>query len=80
MSSIKLSIVIGLVLPMMGCGVFKPPSDLPEIPANLATPCPPLQQIDSGDAGSLLKWGVVSVKQYAECQSRHKRLVEAWPK
>lgn len=80
MSSIKLSIVIAAVLTLQGCSIFKPPSDLPEIPANLATLCPPLQQIESGDAGSMLKWGVVSAKQYAECQSRHKRLVEAWPK
>lgn len=74
---------VAFITPLLflsGCGVFKRQSDLPEIPANLATPCPPLPQIDSGDAGPMLKWGVVSTKQYADCQSRHKRLVEAWPK
>ena len=27
----------------------------------------------------MLKWGIQTIEQYADCQSRHKRLVEAWP-
>jgi len=28
----------------------------------------------------MLKWGVQLIELYAECASRHRRLVEAWPK
>ena len=51
-----------------------------EIPANLAAPCPNLPQIRNGESGTVLRWGAQIVEQYAQCQNRHKRLVEAWPK
>lgn len=28
----------------------------------------------------MLKWGVQAIELYAECQSRHRALVQAWPK
>jgi hypothetical protein len=27
----------------------------------------------------MLRWGVATAEAYRECQSRHQRLVEAWP-
>jgi hypothetical protein len=51
-----------------------------EIPANLATPCPPVPQLLDGQSGTVLRWGAQLIEQYAACQSRHRRLVQAWPK
>ena len=72
---------IALVLMMMGCAPSMPLSTEPTaIPANLATPCPSLPLVRDGQAGTVLRWGAQVIEQYAECQSRHRRLVEAWPK
>jgi hypothetical protein len=51
-----------------------------EIPANLSTPCPPVPSLRDGQAGTVLRWGAQLIEQYAECSSRHKALVQAWPK
>lgn len=69
------------VLTLMGCQHSMPLLPEPtEIPANLAAPCPNLPQIRNGESGTVLRWGAQIVEQYAQCQNRHKRLVEAWPK
>jgi hypothetical protein len=49
-------------------------------PASLRQPCPDLSQLNDGTGAALLRWGVVTARLYRECQSRHKELVEAWPK
>ena len=79
MSLKNLSIAI-FALILTGCALTPPQSEPQEIPANLATPCQPLQHLNDGTGGAVLKWSLAAAKQYADCQSRHKRLVEAWPK
>ena len=49
-------------------------------PANLRTPCPDLVAPADGTGATLLPWSIATVMQYRECQSRHRRLLEAWPK
>lgn len=47
------------------------------IPASLRQPCPDLVEVRDGQAGTVLRWGVGVARQYRECQSRHRELVEA---
>jgi len=49
-------------------------------PASLSQPCPDLQAPSDGTGGTLLRWSIRTVEAYRVCQSRHQRLVEAWPK
>lgn len=65
---------------LLGCSSLPTQPELPAIPPSLATPCPPLRPPGDGTGGVVLKWGIQIIEQYAECQSRHRRLVEAWPK
>ena len=81
MSFLKLSTATGLALILQGCASSNPLSPEPtEIPANLATACPQGPQLRDGQSGTVLRWGAQLIEQYAECQSRHARLVQAWPK
>jgi hypothetical protein len=50
------------------------------IPPSLATLCPPPRPPSDGTGETMLKWGIQQIELYAECASRHRRLVEAWPK
>lgn len=78
MSSLKLSTVILSACLMTGCSSYAPLSPEPtEIPANLATPCQPVPELRDGQAGTVLRWGAQLVELYAECASRHRRLVQA---
>lgn len=45
--------------------------------ANLRQQCPDLPQLDDGTRATVLKWITYTIKEYQECQSRVKRLVEA---
>ena len=64
---------------LTGCGHTLMPLASLVPPANLVTPCPPLRQLNSPSGGAILRWDIEAAKAYAECQSRHQRLVEAWP-
>lgn len=66
-------------LTMTGCASLSEPPDLPAIPANLRLECPPVAPPNDGKGATIMKWSVSLIELYRECQSRHKRLVEAWP-
>ncbi|MBE2261589.1 MAG: hypothetical protein IAE92_02535 [Burkholderiaceae bacterium] len=55
------------------------PSPVNPPPASLRQPCPDLNQPADGTGASVLKWSLATVHAYRECQSRHRRLVQAWP-
>ena len=81
MSLQKSSGVIVLALLMTGCASLNPPSQEPtEIPPSLATPCQPLPSLNDGTAASVLRWIAGASEIYAECSSRHRALVQAWPR
>lgn len=66
---------------LTACGSSMPLlPDSSQPPANLRQPCPDLQQLSDGTGGAVLKWGVGAAHQYRECQDRHRKLVEAWPR
>jgi hypothetical protein len=70
-----------ICLTMTACASSTPRSpDALQPPASLRQPCPDLSQLNDGTGAALLRWGVVTARLYRECQSRHKELVEAWPK
>lgn len=33
-----------------------------------------------GTGAAVLRWSISTAELYRECQSRHRRLVEAWPR
>jgi hypothetical protein len=68
------------VLMLTACSSLPPPSPAATLPANLATPCPGLPPLSDGTGATVLKWIVTTVQSYQDCQDRHRRLVEAWPK
>jgi len=75
------SIVIVSVFLMQGCSLPKLQSQEPtEIPPSLATPCQPLPSLNDGTAASVLRWIAGASEIYAECSSRHRALVQAWPR
>lgn len=80
MSSLKWSTAILSACLLMACQSSGKLSTEPtELPANLATPCPPVPQLRDGQSGTMLRWGAQLIELYATCQSRHKALVHAWP-
>ena len=65
---------------LMGCASSQKLPEPPDIPANLAAPCPPLSPPTEGTGEALLRWGIATIEAYALCQSRHRELVRAWPR
>lgn len=65
---------------LAGCNSLPTLPEPQDIPPSLETLCPPLQPPSDGTGAAMLNWGVQTIELYAECQSRHKRLVQAWPK
>jgi len=55
------------------------PSSGSRPPANLRQPGPDLPAPDDGPGAEVCRWTLATVESYRECQSRHLRLVEAWP-
>ena len=50
-------------------------------PANLSSPCLPLEQLPSpATMGDLLRAGIDNADLYAECSQKQRGLVSAWPK
>lgn len=65
----------------MGCASSQPPSlDREQLQASLREPCPNLAPPTDGRRETMLKWSTNTAQAYRECQSRHRRTVEAWPK
>ncbi|MCJ0827913.1 hypothetical protein MN869_05505 [Acinetobacter sp. NIPH1876] len=58
----------------MGCASSTASS--PKIPANLLTPCPDLQQLESGQGSVLMLWAIDVVIKYNECQAKHGAIVK----
>ena len=81
MSLPRLCTVILSAFLMTACASSAVQSPEPtEIPANLATLCPQVPELRDGQSGTVLRWGAQLVELYAQCQSRHRALVQAWPK
>ena len=80
MSLLKLSTAILSACLLMACQSSGKLSTEPtELPANLATPCPAVPQLRDGQSGTMLRWGAQLIELYAECSSRQRGLVQAWP-
>lgn len=45
--------------------------------ASLTEPCQPLSLLVDGDAPTVFRWALLTVDAYADCASKHRRLVEA---
>ena len=74
-------ILVSSVFLMQACALPKVPSQEPtEIPPSLATPCQSLPSLNDGTAASVLRWIAGASEIYAECSSRHRALVQAWPR
>lgn len=69
-----------LVLTMTGCASFARPSQAVPLQADLREPCPDLEEPTGGTRAEMLRWSTETVHAYQECQSKHRRVVEAWPK
>lgn len=46
----------------------------------MAQPCPPLLQLDDGQAATVLRVIVANARLYDECAAKVDGLVAAWPK
>lgn len=63
---------------LMGCQISTPlSSERSPIPPSLTQECPPLQLLDDGHMGTVLRWAVETVKEYGRCQRNHHGLIEA---
>ena len=67
-------------LNVTACASLTAPSGPSQPPANLRQPCPDLNLPADGTGAAVLRWAIGTAEAYRECQSRHLRLVEAWPK
>lgn len=45
------------------------------IPANLKTPCPDLQKLESGQGKDILPIMIDDRRKYVDCQQRHKAII-----
>jgi len=45
------------------------------IPANLKTPCPPLQKLESGQGKDILPIMIDDRRKYVDCQQRHAAVI-----
>jgi hypothetical protein len=67
-------------LMLTACASSPTPSPAPALQASLREPCPDLAPPQDGSRASMLRWSVNTARAYRECQSRHRRTVEAFPK
>jgi hypothetical protein len=67
-------------LTLTGCASSPSQSEPPQLQASLRQPCPDLAPPTDGGRAAMLRWSVETVRLYRECQSRHARTVEAWPR
>lgn len=69
---------------LTACEHSKPllvPSTKPSLDQSLAQPCRPITLPAAADFDVWLDWVISDVlRAYGECASRHKAVVEAWPK
>jgi len=79
MPRLWLESAFAVALFLSGCASFGLPSAQPQLQASLREPCPDLLPPVDGSRGAILRWSVDTAKAYRECQSRHRRTVEAWP-
>ena len=49
----------------------------PTIPANLKTPCPELQEIESGQGKDITLWLVEFISKYRDCRAKHSAVIKA---
>ena len=62
---------------LTACASSVQPSTMPQIPASLRQPCPPLTHPADGTGAAVLRWSADTALAYRECASRHRALVEA---
>jgi hypothetical protein len=70
---------MALALMLPGCSSLPTPSAPPPLQASLRQPCVQVQPPANGSRAVMLRWSVDMARAYRECQSRHRRTVEAWP-
>ena len=51
---------------------------IPQLPANLSSPCQKLTKLEDGKAGTLLLWNVTNIPKATECDWKHEGVVEAY--
>ena len=70
--------ILAAVFSLQGCLASMPPSTArAPVDQSLIEPCPPLSPLADGDSKTVLRWSLATVDAYADCSSRHQRLVEA---
>lgn len=76
--SLPLCLTLALGATMLsGCSTVRvKPDDLPPIPANLLTPCPPLDPLTDGKPESVAKQMLQDSRAYLECKDKHRLLTE----
>ncbi len=74
------TLVLSSALMTMGCTSLPLQSEPTPLQASLREPCADLSPPTGGSRAQILKWSVETARLYRECQSRHRRTVEAWPK
>lgn len=72
--------LVSSALMTTGCASLEQQSEPPQLQASLREPCPDLLEPADGGRATMLRWSIDTAKAYRECQSRHRRTVEAWPK
>lgn len=79
MSLKSLCIAMAFASMTTACALSAPPSQPPQLQASLREPCPDLAEPADGTRATILRWMVDAARMYRECQSRHRRTVQAWP-
>lgn len=70
--------LLAACLILAGCSTSTPPSVRPELPANLAQPCPDPVELVTESWDALAIAYVKLVTDYGECAARHRAVMEAW--
>ena len=83
LKSLTILFILACALMMQGCGSRTISSNLviptiPELPANLSTPCQKPSKLEDGKAGTLLMWNVANIPKMHECDWKHEGVVEAY--
>lgn len=51
---------------------------LPEMPAQIAQPCEPLDEIADAKGKTVLRWAALTISRYQDCAARHDAAVRAY--
>jgi hypothetical protein len=73
-------LMVACALMLTACGNLPLQPEAPLLQASLREPCPDLSPPADGTRASVLHWSIDTAQAYRECQSKHRRTVEAFPK